>query len=128
MTPLKRLINLYTWQADKMDLDPIDINISERRSKPRVNCDYPAIIRGHDPDGKKFEENARVINLSAGGVYALLNRYVQNNSEVSVNIALPTGNLQWGTSRIATTGVVVRGKIHQDSIFGIGIKILRSRF
>jgi hypothetical protein len=111
-----------------MDQEYENDSVIERRSKPRINCNYPAIIRGTDKYGKKFDENARVINLSGSGIYALLNRYIPNGSVLSVNIALPTGNLEWGTSKIATTGIVLRGKIHPNGFFGIAIKIQQCRF
>jgi hypothetical protein len=111
-----------------MDQRPEDISLTERRSKPRIHCDYPAIIRGHEKDGRNYEESGRVINLSASGIFVLLSRSVQNGSLVSIKIALPTGNLDWGTSRLAISGVVLRGKSYPDCLYGIAIKILHYRF
>jgi hypothetical protein len=111
-----------------MDRNPEIISLTERRSKPRINCDYPALIKGHEKDGRNYEEHGQVINLSASGVYVLLKRYIQNGSRVSVNIVMPTGNLEWGTSRISMSGIVVRGKTYPDCLFGVAIRILHYHF
>lgn len=42
---------------------------SDIRIKPRVVCDYPVVIVGYDGEGNKYNENARLANLSASGVY-----------------------------------------------------------
>ncbi len=43
----------------------------ERRGKPRMRCAYPAVVRGLSQLGKKFEETATVLNLSATGAYII---------------------------------------------------------
>jgi hypothetical protein len=43
--------------------------IPERRKKPRVDCGYPAIVEGTDRQGNWYKENAKLENLSAGGLY-----------------------------------------------------------
>jgi hypothetical protein len=100
----------------------------ERRAKHRINCDYPAIVRGRDPLGKKFEENARVINLSTGGIYVLVRHSIQPGAFLSVRIALPTGSLRWGTSNLSANGTVVRSELHSDGVTGIAIKFERYKF
>jgi hypothetical protein len=94
----------------------------ERRMKPRINCDYPALMKGRDALGQIFAENARAINLSASGVYLVTQRSIQNNTEVHVKIALPTGSLEWGTSNLGTSGNVVRNEVQSDGAVGIAIK------
>lgn len=100
----------------------------ERRTKHRINCDYPAIVKGRDAEGVKFAENARVINLSASGILAVTQHPIQDNTEVHVKIALPTGSVEWGTSKLATKGNVVRNDIQSDGAVGIAIKLQDYKF
>ena len=55
----------------------------ERRTKHRINCDYPAIVQGRDRLKKNFAEKARVISLSSSGIFVVTNRSIQNNTEIS---------------------------------------------
>jgi hypothetical protein len=103
-------------------------SIPERRGKPRMECAYPATVRGYSLDEKKFEENATVINLSASGIYVLLNRFINKGQDLSVKIAFPTGSLEWGSSKMATKGVVVRTEALSEGVLGIAIKFQRRRF
>jgi hypothetical protein len=65
------------------------MNISpDGRIKPRIICGLPAIIEGHDKDGKKYNENAKLANLSASGLYMRANRYIENGSIIAVSIIL----------------------------------------
>jgi hypothetical protein len=100
----------------------------ERRSKPRFKCAYQAIVRGGCGNGKKFEENATVLNLSACGLYVVLPRFIQEGQELSVKIAFPTGSLERGTSKLATNGVVVRIEPFSEGVLGIAIKFQNYRF
>jgi hypothetical protein len=100
----------------------------ERRAKPRINCDFPALVRGRDPLGKKFEENARVINLSTSGIYVLVHRSIQPGDVLSLRIALPTGSLRWGTSNLSANGIVVRNELQSDGVTGIAIKFMTYKF
>jgi hypothetical protein len=101
--------------------------VSERRGKPRIKCAYSALVRGCLANGKKFEENATIINLSASGIYMLINRYINKGQELSIKIAFPTGSLKWGTSNLATTGSVVRLDF-LDNVMGVAIKFQHYRF
>jgi hypothetical protein len=112
----------------EMNQTPEHETFSERRSKSRIPCNYAAIVEGRDENGKKFEENARVISLSTSGIYMLLNRSIYTGEELSVRIALPTGSLKLGTSKLATTGIVIRGEPQSTGVFGIAVKFNHYRF
>jgi hypothetical protein len=111
-----------------MDESPENTDFRERRTKPRMDCNYTAIVRGQDSSGKKFEESGRVTNLSSSGAFVLVNRYIENGTILSINLALPTGNLEWGTSKIALTGCVVSGRILPQGVYGIAFEIQQFRF
>ena len=102
--------------------------ILERRSKPRIKCGYPAMVHGNITNGKKFEENATVLNLSAGGAYLLLNRKIENGQELAVKIAFPTGSLDLGTAKLDTAAVVVRTETFSEGVIGVAIKFNHYRF
>lgn len=101
---------------------------AERRAKPRINCDYPAIVKGVDKLGNKFAEEARVINLSSSGTFLVTLRSIQIYTDVQVKIALPTGSLKWGTSNLTASGNVVRNEDQLDGAVGIAIKFQGYRF
>ena len=111
-----------------MDQNARNIAVVERRSKPRIKCAYPAIVRGCSLNGKKFEENAAVLNLSASGIYVLLNCFIQKDQDLSVKIAFPTGSLEWGSSKLTSNGVVVRSETLSEGILGVAIKFEHYRF
>jgi hypothetical protein len=111
-----------------MDLTAKIIQFAEKRTKPRINCNYPAVVRGLDARGKKYEESARVINLSRGGAYALIKRPMEAGDVLSVQIAFPTGSLQWGTPKLATNAVVKRSELKGGELCGIAIEFQGFRF
>ena len=104
------------------------IEKQEQRTKPRIQCNYLARVRGHDAEGKEFVENARVINFSRSGLYVLAGRSFHPGHELSVKIALPTGSLEWETSQLETHGSVVRSEPHSTGEFGIAIKLKGYKF
>ena len=104
------------------------VYIPERRLKPRIRCDCPARILGRDKNGMKFEEDGRAVNLSRSGVYIYLNREIPNGTDLSIRLALPTGYLELGTSKLALEGRVVRGELRSETVFGIAVEFQKYRF
>jgi hypothetical protein len=111
-----------------MNYYPDNVYIPERRLKPRIKCDCPARISGHDENGIKFEEDGRAVNLSRSGVYISLNREIPNGTELSIRLALPTGYLELGTSKLALEGTVTRGELRSETVFGIAVELKKFRF
>ncbi len=111
----------------------MNLNISEtlaieKRAKCRINCDYPAMIKGTDMQGEKFAEQARVINLSKSGILAVCKRPIRSGTEIYVKIALPTGSLEWGVAKLATSGIVTRNDFFSDGSVAIAIKFQAYKF
>jgi hypothetical protein len=100
----------------------------DRRAKHRIQCNYPAMVKGRDAFGKNFSEQGKVVNLSSSGILLLVPRSIENNTEVNVKIAFPTGSLEWGSSNLATKGVVVRNEIHTEEMVGIAVRFHGYRF
>ena len=105
------------------------MNISpDRRIKPRVSCDYPVIIEGFDDTGNKYNDNAKLANLSASGLFMMANRKIDNGSELTVTILLTTSFVDIDTPKLATDGIVVRTEPQMDGTCGIAIKFNNYRF
>jgi hypothetical protein len=103
-------------------------NSPDRRIKPRVICDYPAIVEGYDKDGNKYNENAKLANLSATGLYMMANRYIENGAPLSVTILLTGSLIDNDTPKVATNGIVVRSEPLIDGTCGIAIKFNKYKF
>lgn len=127
-------MNDHAWgKHNAMDLISRNPQFNERRVKPRVNCNYPALVRGHDPQGRKYEENVRVVNFSRGGAYAVVKRpnhygVVHDGDVLSLSIKFPTGVLEWGTPRLATRAVVVRTERAIDGTVGFAVQFVSYKF
>jgi hypothetical protein len=100
----------------------------DRRIKPRVSCDYPAIVEGYDDAGKKYRENAKLANLSASGLYMKANRKIENGSKLTVTILLTIELVDIDTPKVATNGVVVRIEPQIDGTCGIAMKFNKYKF
>ena len=103
-------------------------NTPERRIKPRVICDYPVIIQGNDSDGNKYNENAKLANLSASGLYMKVNRNIKKGSLLSVSVFLTSALIEKDTPRIVTNGIVVRTDPQIDGTYGVAVKFINYRF
>lgn len=101
----------------------------ERRVKPRVACSYPATVRGHLPDGIRFEARAVLSNMSASGMYLRTQRKMQPGQTVFVIVRMSTASLvQESTPRLAAFGQVVRMETKVDGTYGIALKLVNHRF
>jgi len=101
---------------------------SDRRIKPRIICDYPAIIEGYDKNGHIFNEDGKLANLSASGLFMKANCTIENGSKLSVTILLTSTPLDIDTPKIATNGIVVRTEPQNDGTCGIAIKFNKYKF
>jgi hypothetical protein len=103
-------------------------SISERRKKPRVECNYPTIILGIDQQGNTYRENAKLANLSRGGLYMWVNRHIEYNSIVSVTVLLTCSLIDEESPKLTTKGTVVRTEPHTNGTCGVAVKFKHHRF
>jgi len=103
-------------------------NTSERRGKPRINCDYPVIAEGFNGDGNKYREKARLANLSASGSYMIINRHIGHGHTLSMTIYLAQTLNDEDSPKISTSGTVVRTDNRLDGSFGIAVRFNSYRF
>jgi len=102
----------------------------ERRSKPRINCAYPAIVQGWDADGSRFRTNATLTNLSATGLHLVLKSEVRLGNDLFVLFRCSsTGPLGKGKAPlIAVEGNVTRASQPIQGARTVALKIRHNRF
>jgi hypothetical protein len=101
----------------------------ERRGKPRIACSYPALVRGHQDGGGKYEARAVLANMSASGMYLQTQRCVEPGENLFVMVRLSTGPLDTqGRPRLAVSGSVVRVEPKPDGTYGVAIELHQHRF
>jgi hypothetical protein len=102
----------------------------ERRSKPRIDCSYPAIVQGWDAHGRKFRTNATLTSLSASGLCLVLKSELQPGKDLFVLFRCSsTGPLgKEKAPLIAVDGNIVRSDLRTPGMYAIALKIRRNRF
>jgi PilZ domain len=92
-----------------------------------MECSYQALVQGRDENGMRFKQKGEAVNLSRSGIFLILDGAIPECQEVSIRIILPTGHLEYGSSKLATVGTVVRRENRQDGALGIAIKFQNYR-
>jgi hypothetical protein len=112
----------------KMNQDTAQVPTIERRRKPRIECQYTATVQGRDTQGNKYEDTARLANLSATGLYMWVKHPIELGEKIFVTVRINTGLLKEATPRIATDGIVTRIDPERDGVIGVAIEFQRYRF
>ncbi len=100
----------------------------DRRVKPRIDCDYQAVIEGLDSEGYKYCDHGKLVNMSAGGLFMFINREIDNGSKLSVTVLLSKSGVDPDAPKLATNGIVVRTEPQLNGMCGIAIKFQNYRF
>jgi hypothetical protein len=100
----------------------------ERRAKPRVNVDCATIVEGINGDGAKYNLIGRLVNLSASGLFMLVNRDIENGTKLSITVLLSDSFQNVSAPKVATSGIVVRKEPREDGTYGVAIKFHNYRF
>ncbi len=100
----------------------------DRRIKPRIECDYPAIIEGYDGNGTKYCDHAKLANLSASGLFMLADRDIKKGSKLFVTVLLSSSFADEDAPKLATNGVVVRIEPKSNGQCGVAVKFSHYRF
>ncbi len=102
----------------------------ERRSKPRMECSFPAIVQGRDAEGRKFRKNAILVNLSTTGMCIVMKSEVEPSKDLFIIFRCsstgPIGNDK--APLIAIGGDITRSDGLVQGMHTIGVKIRRNRF
>ena len=109
--------------------DQTPTNLTERRTKPRIPVAYPALVRGDDTTNDRFQEEALVDNVSAGGLYLRVKHPVTPGSSLFITLrfsSLPPKQAQ--APCLAALAMVLRADDRQDGTCGLALKFQRHRF
>jgi hypothetical protein len=101
---------------------------SERRTKPRLDCAYPAMVRTHQSGGSKCESRATITNISANGMYLRIHNFIPRGQNLFLMARL--SNLpseQVDAPNLAATAQVVRVEPKPDGSYGVAIRMQRYR-
>ena len=116
-----------------MDLSAGDLKAPyasvDRRRTPRIEIPFPAIARGVEANGRRFEEHIVLDNLSGLGLYLRLMRPVAQGARLFVYIRLsnaPDPNAH--AAYVAAHGLVARVEPQLDGAFGIAVIFTYHRF
>ncbi len=101
---------------------------AERRAKPRIACTYPAIVRGVENSGARFQDVAQLRDLSASGVYLQSKRAMQRGETLFLLFWFSSHPKPTQACALAARGVVVRTETRADGSHGIALRLERYRF
>ena len=108
--------------------DLIVDNTLDRRSKPRLDCDYPAQVRVYTPNGKKINKAAILSNLSAGGLYLRLDQRLESGAGLFILVRVVEEPAdKYRAFSIASQGTVVRSEPQADGQFGVAVRFNHRR-
>lgn len=101
-------------------------DVTERRSKPRINEPFPTRAWGIDAAGQAFQIDCVIDNMSSNGVYLRIPRRVNSGDELSLVIRL-LSNVDSGASTLVR-GEVLRHEPQADGLHGIALAIKHYEF
>lgn len=102
----------------------------DRRRSPRICVPFPAIVRGVDKDGRPFEVNTVLDNVSSTGLYLRMMPCVEAGATVSVIFRLfhPSGVTDGVSSVKVSDARVVRADDKPGGVCGVAAAFERSEF
>lgn len=86
---------------------PEDLNINRRREW-RFELPLKTVIAGQLPQGRKFQEETKLENISSGGAYFCLDSGVVVGSKLNLMIELPEKLAEGRRSKLCIGGITVR--------------------
>lgn len=92
-------------RTSKKVVAPVDIN---RRREWRFDLPLIANIEGHLPQGKKFQESAKLENISSSGAYFCLDSGVVVGSKLNLIIELPKEITEGKKIKLKIGGMTIR--------------------
>ena len=101
---------------------------ADRRLKPRIECDYQAIVESTNGGGEKYKDDGILLNLSASGLFLILDHDVLCGSRISVTIQLTDSRINPEAPKLAINGIVVRTEPRNPGEYGIAVKFNNYRF
>jgi len=98
----------------------------ERRSKPRIRIRFPTRAWGVDADGKDFDLDCTLENISSTGLYLCLARCVANDArlKVLINFSQSAG----GGATALLECETLRNEPHSDRRHGLAMRVKSCHF
>ncbi len=104
-------------------------NPEDRRTKPRLDCSYPALLRQRLVGGNTIESLATISNISASGMYLRTQHYVPRGQTLFIMARLSNQTSEKAeVPSLAATARVVRVEPKPDGSYGLAICMQRYRF
>ena len=100
-------------------------NTGERRAKPRIQQAFPTRVSGLDSEGRQFDLDVRLENISSGGLYLRIPRMLKRGDELSLVVRFSNGH-QGATAALRAS--VLRVEPGLDGLNGIAMAIHRYEF
>ncbi len=102
------------------------LRTAERRGKLRVAEPFPASVWGIDREGKAFELDCVLDNISSTGLYLRLPRSLKSGAEVNLAINFMNGQRKHSTAVVL--GHILRDEPQADGRHGIAVAIKEHHF
>jgi hypothetical protein len=95
-------------------------SVFDLRAKPRMPVDFWAIVRGVGADGRKFQEETRITNLSASGLYLQVGQRVKAEKPLFVLFRF-AASPDVPALQVAAHGTVRHATVQDDGSVGVGL-------
>lgn len=107
----------------------VQIGAVERRSANRVSAPFPAIVRGYDSTGCRFEEETTLENLSGNGLSMQLKRILPVGALLFIVVRLTLHHpVRERGPGVALRGIVVRAETAINGCCAVAVFFVRHRF
>jgi PilZ domain len=106
-----------------------DYGGAERRSKPRIEGSFPAVVHGVDANDETFQIETTIDNLSAGGLYLRLRQQLEPGTALFfvTSLTMP-GRVTASAPRLALHGVVLRAELTHGGKCGVAVALSNYHF
>ncbi len=98
------------------------------RVLPRIDLPFPAVVRGVDSTGARFQASSTVENFSAGGLYVRLERTLQPGTKLFVSVRIAQSRPDAEAPHVAARGHVARVISEADGRTGIAVVFDQTRW
>jgi hypothetical protein len=104
-------------------------NPADRRTKPRLDCTYPVVLRQRQGGGNVVESQATITNISASGMYLRTQHYIPRGQTLFIMARLSNQPSEIASApNLAATVEVVRVEPKPDGSYGVAVRMQRHRF
>jgi len=92
----------------------------DQRRQPRIDVEFIATVRGMDVEGRRFEANTLIDNLSTGGLHLRLPQSIEQGMKLFIAFQFSAAR-EVPALQIAAHGVVRRVEKQPDGSHGVAV-------